>query len=249
MITMNCPSCGAEGRVPKDKVNTRLLCKKCLKSFHLTPEGRVVAGSPHESGKALHLIPEAHVLDHVEEEVDHWVERLRRSVPWIAAAVLVLGLVVGGLAVLRASRPLPFDEQAARIAQALIRNDLKTLRGLSVSGTDDAVAEWAEAVRPEFQEHTESSQTAAPRVEVVRSHQDVGPGLREAFASIHTDQAVGRMGFAVPDVSTSMKSTGAVEVPMILAGDDRWGWRLDGGRTLEAFRKSRPGTLAGTAQP
>ncbi len=44
MIVMNCPTCDAEGRVPNDKINTTLVCKKCLKSFHLKPSGRVVAG-------------------------------------------------------------------------------------------------------------------------------------------------------------------------------------------------------------
>ena len=34
MIDMKCPSCGAGGRIPREKVNTRLVCKKCLRVFH-----------------------------------------------------------------------------------------------------------------------------------------------------------------------------------------------------------------------
>ena len=46
MVEMKCPACGAEGRAPKDKINTRLVCKKCLRVFHLTPSGRAVIGEP-----------------------------------------------------------------------------------------------------------------------------------------------------------------------------------------------------------
>src|ERR1700677_1130623 len=46
MIDMKCPSCGAGGRVPREKVNTRMVCKKCLRVFHITPSGNTVLGEP-----------------------------------------------------------------------------------------------------------------------------------------------------------------------------------------------------------
>ena len=46
MIDMKCPSCGAGGRIPKEKVNTRLVCKKCLRVFHVTSAGNTVLGEP-----------------------------------------------------------------------------------------------------------------------------------------------------------------------------------------------------------
>ena len=52
MIEMKCPGCGAGGRVPRDKKNTRLVCKKCLKVFHLSPSGTPVLGEPPESKDA-----------------------------------------------------------------------------------------------------------------------------------------------------------------------------------------------------
>ncbi|WP_165245856.1 hypothetical protein [Paludisphaera soli] len=251
MINMNCPSCGAEGRIPKEKVNTRLLCKKCLKSFYLTAEGKIVAGSPAEVGTPHHhhLIPEAHALDHVEEEVDHWLARLHKAVPWAIGAVVLIVLAIGARTLYHASRPLSLEEQAMTIAQALIRGDAATLRDHSVAGSGDAVAEWTEAVRPELGTRAETPHTVAPRVEFTRSPTDPGPGLIELVTSIKTDQHVGRMGFAVPDVSAEMKSGGAVEFPMILSGDEGSGWLLDGARTLEAYRKSRPKAVARVARP
>ena len=48
MIEMKCPGCGAGGRVPREKKNTRMVCKKCLKVFHLSPSGTPVLGEPPE---------------------------------------------------------------------------------------------------------------------------------------------------------------------------------------------------------
>jgi hypothetical protein len=44
MIDMKCPSCGAGGRIPPEKVNTRLVCKKCLRVFHVNASGASVLG-------------------------------------------------------------------------------------------------------------------------------------------------------------------------------------------------------------
>jgi hypothetical protein len=52
MIDMKCPGCGAGGRVPREKKNTRLVCKKCLKVFHLSPSGTPVLGEPPEAKDA-----------------------------------------------------------------------------------------------------------------------------------------------------------------------------------------------------
>ena len=46
MIEMKCPACSAGGRIPRDKKNTRLVCKKCLAVFHLSPSGTPVLGEP-----------------------------------------------------------------------------------------------------------------------------------------------------------------------------------------------------------
>ncbi len=46
MIEMKCPRCGAGGRVPREKMKTRMVCKKCLSVFHLSPSGTPVLGEP-----------------------------------------------------------------------------------------------------------------------------------------------------------------------------------------------------------
>jgi hypothetical protein len=46
MIEMKCPRCSAGGRVPNNKKDTRLVCKKCLAVFHLSPTGVALLGEP-----------------------------------------------------------------------------------------------------------------------------------------------------------------------------------------------------------
>src|SRR4051794_12273752 len=46
MIELECPNCGGYGAVPKEKANTRLVCKKCHFVFHLDGAGRARAGEP-----------------------------------------------------------------------------------------------------------------------------------------------------------------------------------------------------------
>lgn len=247
MISMHCPSCGAEGRIPNDKVNVRMLCKRCLKSFHLTPGGKIVAGSPPEDHATLHHEHPGHELDVVDHEIDVVVGKLKSAAP---AALAVFGLTLAvllGWMLTRGGKAPTLDEQTVRIARALVKNDVAALRSLAVEGTDDEAAALSEALLPEFRDHSDLLQTASPSIEVARNPQAPGPGLSEVVASIRTDQPVGRTGMAVPDVSASMKVAGSIDVPLVLAGDDRNGWRLDGERTLDAYRKSRTPAVPGRA--
>ncbi|WP_337174869.1 hypothetical protein [Paludisphaera sp.] len=237
-ISMHCPSCGAEGRIPRDKVNVRMLCKRCLKSFHLTPGGKILAGGPPidpaTAGHGRH-VDELEVVDH---EIEVVVGKLKSAAPKVAIAGGVLLALLLGWLLLRGGEVASLDDQTIRLARALARNDLDELRSLAVDGTDDEAAELSQALAPEFRDHAEIPRAASPSVHVSRHPESPGPGLAAITATIRADQPVGRMGVALPDISTSMKSA-SIEVPMVLAGDDRRGWRLDGERSLEAYRKSR----------
>ncbi len=61
MPEVECPSCGGFGTIPKDKVNDRLVCRKCHVVFHVTPAGRSVLGEPKAEAEAHpHGHPHAH---------------------------------------------------------------------------------------------------------------------------------------------------------------------------------------------
>jgi hypothetical protein len=247
MISMHCPACGAEGRVPKDKVNVRMLCKRCLKSFHLTPEGKVVAGPPPMDHAGTHEERHGPNLDAVDHEIDVVVGKLKSAVPKVAI-VAGLGLILLLVwMVMRRGEVASLNDQTIRLARALARNDVEELRSLAVEGTGDEAAELSQALAPEFRDHADIHHTASPTVEVARKPEAPGPGLAEVVATIRADRPVGRMGEAIPDVSVSLKPA-AVEVPLVLSGDDQKGWRLDGERSLAAFRSSRALSPSGPAE-
>ncbi len=251
MINMNCPSCGAAGRVANDKVNTRLLCKKCYKEFHITSSGRAVIGPPTVAATALgHPEHDPHSIDH-SLEVDQWFEKLNVSLHKLAKsaakAAAYLAAVVLLYGIYRYTQPPTLDHQANEAAKALARNDLAALQKMSLAGTDKATAEWYEALRPQFKEFTHGLQ-AVPKFEVVNIRQDRAHGLAEITAVIRTNEPVGRMGIVVPDTSTSIAAGQVVEAPIVLSGGGWWGgWRLDGKRTLEKYQQSRASELAKSA--
>src|SRR5215212_2799528 len=48
MIDLACPNCGRAGSIPREKINTRLVCKKCHVAFHMNTAGRTLLGEPHQ---------------------------------------------------------------------------------------------------------------------------------------------------------------------------------------------------------
>ena len=79
MIEIQCPACGAAGRAPKDKIQTRLVCRKCLKIFHVTPTGKTVLGEPPVTGQSL--IAGSHETTAIDstQKVDQWFERTSKE--------------------------------------------------------------------------------------------------------------------------------------------------------------------------
>src|SRR4051794_22207543 len=58
MIDLECPFCGRVGSVPREKANTKLVCKKCHMIFHMSPTGRALPGEPPVPRPVEH--PHAH---------------------------------------------------------------------------------------------------------------------------------------------------------------------------------------------
>src|SRR5262245_35123227 len=52
MPELSCPQCGRSGNVPRTKLDSRLVCKKCHAVFHMDKAGRVVLGEPHSESRS-----------------------------------------------------------------------------------------------------------------------------------------------------------------------------------------------------
>lgn len=241
VISMHCPSCGAEGRIPKEKLDTRLVCKKCLKTFHLTPEGRPLPGPPpHDEDEDLvshrHDAP-GHEFDHVDEEIDLVMRKIRETLPKVGIGLGILVALYFLWPLLRGSRPVGLKEQAKAAALALAHGDSSALRSVSVASSP--ARELFEALRPEFQGRGDIEKSSEPMVDVERKSEAPGPGLAEVLASIRPEDKVTRSGIGVRDTSTDVQLAKPVQFPLVLSGDDRSGWWVDGARSLEAYRKMK----------
>lgn len=247
MIIMNCPACDAEGRIPNDKINTTLVCKKCLKTFHIKPSGRAVIGAaPPTGATALRAEVDPHGVDHTQD-VDQWFEKVNTSFHKLARYATVFAVFLVAYGGYRLIQPASLDEQAIKTATAIARNDLTAIREMALEGTSDKAVAWFDALHPEYKNLIQTSPSIVARTEILDVKRD--RGTAEVLARISLADAVGRRGVAVPDASAASASGMSVEVPFVLADRGWSGWRLDGKRTFEASRTEADKEAANVVRP
>ena len=94
MIEITCPACGAEGRAPNHKILTRLVCRKCLKFFHVTPSGKAVLGEPPVTGQTSIAGSHATAAPDRAQKVDHWLDRASKRLFSPTSLILAVGLIL-----------------------------------------------------------------------------------------------------------------------------------------------------------
>ncbi len=205
MIEMKCPACGAAGRVSKDKLNTRLVCKKCLKVFHVTPTGRAVLGEPPQAAVTAIKAPREKVELDFGLNVPPWLGRFIKLVfsPKVLAVVGGLILLVGGYIGVSILRGESLQERTVKVARAAVMDDLGTLLELSATDTGDATLLWYAALRPQCDEFKQSLQTLTPFVEVLVNKEDTNNGTASVVARINSQEPLSGTGARLPGASVS----------------------------------------------
>jgi hypothetical protein len=147
MIDMKCPSCGAGGRIPKEKVNTRLVCKKCLRVFHVTSAGSTVLGEPAApKDEARPRTARESARDDTAQSFDELTSRLSKiRLPQVDPATV--GMVAGAILVLTLGYWFFFYKQSLAtrtesVARAIIKSDMKTVVDLAAPGTEMDTMRW-----------------------------------------------------------------------------------------------------------
>jgi|GEM_PF-1142499 len=245
MLNMNCPSCGAAGRVPEDKINARLHCKKCLAVFHLTALGNPVMGpppaAPDEQDPARRNVVHDEDFEQLIEVVKELPQKLLKPAMILASLLLVYGLYQYAL-------PTSLNTRATQTALALTSPDPRPLQQLALPGTGAATLAWYASVRARHKEFPGGVGRATPRVEITNVNSDSARGLAEVTAIIREPDATSRASLTTPDLLIDFAGERAVEVTFILTGGGLRGWRVDGSRTLEAHQKSVSNELAKTGR-
>lgn len=246
MIDMKCPACGAEGRVPSTKINTRLVCPKCLKIFHVTSAGRSVLGEPPTPSAAA--VPkhaakkpsdQAQKLDDAFRELSDTISS--RNALYVLACLLVVGLIGSFFAFHKGE---VVQDKADAVTKAVVQGDLQTLRGLCSAGTAEDAVKWYDAIRPQCDALRQSHESSQLIVSVMVTQQDKNEGTADVIATAFLGEgSLERKAGSLPDASVSLPTARSLSIPMTFRSEGWSGWLLDGRRT---HAMPMPGTASPT---
>ena len=156
MIDIKCPSCGAGGRVPREKINSRLTCKKCLRVFHLSPSGQAILGEPPAPKDAPKpKTPRTQAAHDTATAIDDIAEKFSKiKVPTIPPGVLGIAgavLVVGLLAYWFFSRQ-GIEARSVAVAHAFNSTDMKLVLDMTSQDTVMDAIRWFNDATLKFNE-------------------------------------------------------------------------------------------------
>ena len=243
MIDMTCPSCGRAGRVPRDKINMRLVCKKCNRVFHLTPQGVAILGEPPavKAGAAARASREG---GRSESEKADWRDMMpeggltisRRGVMIGGAAVLILGSLY--LYMNMPSETL--EDKTKEVGYALAGNDLGVIRGLASSGTTADAESWARGVHDLLERKRASwtNKEVRTQANVIEQNRRLSRG--ESMIVLYPNAATTRNN----EISTEADlggpmSKNAVMISVYWSLDSLGKWHVDGAGCLKALAMSQ----------
>ena len=236
MIEMSCPRCGAGGRVPRDRVNSRLVCKKCLQVFHLSPSLHAVIGEP----PAQKVVPrERAQRERVELELpglEGLGEKLSKiklpDVKMIGVTLAVL-MVVGFFWWLFSKKSV--QQQSQTLATAIRNMDLNTTSAMALPGTEMEAMKWLGDVAKRYIDLKLSLGNLEPGVQI-SAHQN-SDGSAQSLLVFSREGASSTGPLSVEQAaSLEPSSEGKKSMELVVFwAKDVWGaWRLDGKRTEEA---------------
>jgi hypothetical protein len=240
MIEIKCPACDAGGRVPRDKKTTRLVCRKCLAVFHLSPSGKPVRGEPPapkdvpkervrstESGGGLEF--GGSIEDIAARFTKIKMPRVSGTTAGIAAAVILLA-ALGVWLLARQS----LKTRSEMVANALMSQDaIKAVMDVTVPDTALDVIQWYNGAARRCGELKLAMGGVAPGVNIdVLSDGSNGPAVvRVQFSAEGT--RLGNAGVETFQPTPSLSNTSSRLEEHLYFVKDAWGnWMLDGKRTL-----------------
>jgi len=241
MIELACPSCGRAGSIPREKINTRLICKKCHVAFHVNTAGRALLGEPHvevpkaeprhHEGFHLPSLPEIEGLDGLTARLSD----LSLRTVGVGVAVIVL---LGGLIMFLTRPPESLAESARRTAEHFASDDLAYLKQVATAETIDDVVRWFDTVHPLLVKHRENWKGRDADIQVMVIGEDHKQRKGEAQAFIYPAKSKTHVTEVAAAADSATAGAPASQPPIDLRLHwvlDRSGtWKLDGLQTYQA---------------
>ncbi len=234
MPEMNCPSCGAGGRIPRDKIGARLVCKKCLKVFHVTASGQAVLGEPPApkvvAKEKISRDPTGYQTTEALDELASRVAKIKlptTKTMGIAAGVL---LVVGLVYWLFSRQSL--ETRARKVAEAIASSDIKKIVDIAVPGTETAVIVWyADIYKDYLDVKLVLGRTPFIKIEIPGSSgSDSGLAIAR-FSGQGPQSAAPGLADAMQPIPSLSNVKDSLDVRLYFVIDAMGNWLLDGNRT------------------
>lgn len=238
MIEMSCPRCGAGGRVPSDKVNSRLVCKKCLQVFHLSSSRQAIIGEP----PAPKDVPKARApreRESIAIEVPG-LEGLGQKLGKIKLPDAKLVGVTAGVLLVVAFFWWLFSKQSVeqrsdRLATAIRKLDMDAAVALAMPGTEMEAMKWVGDVYKQYVNLKLAIGNLEPGVQIKVNYNS--DGSAQALMVFGREGAASTGPISVEEAS-NLSPTSSSKKSMELVVHwvkDTWGnWRLDGKRTVDS---------------
>src|SRR5262249_29763702 len=151
MIEIACPRCGAGGRVPRDRVNSRLVCKKCLQVFHLSPSHQAVMGEPPAPKEAQRERAPRERMELELGDLSGLAEKLAKIKLRDAKIVGTTAAVLLVVAFLWWLFSKPSVQKRSETLAAAIRNlNMDAAVGMALPGTEMEAMKWVGDVYKQY---------------------------------------------------------------------------------------------------
>ncbi len=243
MIEMACPRCGAGGRIPRDKLNSRLVCKKCLQVFHLNATHQAVIGEPPAlkatSRKKERVAREGGVQIEIPglEGLSDRLSKLKLPDPKVIGVTAVVLLAVAFFGWLFSKRTV--DQQSQVLAQAIRDLDLQTASNMALPGTEMQAMEWLNGVYKNYLDLKMAIGNFDPGVQI--NAQENSDGTAQTMMVFSREGATTNGPIPVQQAANleSKDSNAKKSMELVVAwAKDTWGiWRLDGKQTLDNAKR------------
>jgi hypothetical protein len=238
MFEIKCPACGAGGRVPRNKAGARLVCKKCLRVFHMSPSGQAVLGEP----PAPKEVPQ----QKVEREspglemggsFDELAAKLAKfKLPKVSPRTLG---IAGGVVMLAAlgfwlfSR-LSVEKRTENFAKALMAADMKSVLEMNAPGTEMETMQWFNDTYKRYMDLKLAlgGQDAGAKV-VTMADGSSGPAVVVLRLSSEGTRFGGELAGALQPRADASSTPPMLELHLYWVKDSWGNWVLDGKRTAE----------------
>jgi hypothetical protein len=233
---MSCPACGAGGRIPRDKIGTRLVCKKCLKVFYVAASGQAVLGEPPAPKT---IAKEKISKEPTGYEASEALDALAAKVAKVQLpSTRTLGIAAGIVAALALCYWLfsrqSLETRARRVAEAIASSDIKKIVDISVPGTETDVIVWyADVYQKYLAVKVILGREPGVKIEIPGSSGGNSGLAVLTFSGQGAQSAAPGLADAMQPIPSLSNVKDRLDVRLYFAVDSLGNWLLDGKRTAD----------------